>query len=1131
MPDDSPTHMADAAGPDRAGGCPDEGVLWRATIGGAPDPRTAHHLDGCASCRALAEQIRASEHVVDRARTWAGEAAVEPKTGSDFVAGFHIIREIHRGAQGVVYEAEQNRTRRRVAVKMLLGGIHATAQQRARFAREVDAISGLHHPGIVTLYASFVLPDGRCGYSMELVAGQRLDEWWSRLESTREDRRRLVRLFVRLCDAVQHAHLSGVIHRDLKPSNVLVIPGEPGTEAPKVLDFGIARAIGQEVGGGAAVTMTGEFAGTPAYAAPEQVRAGASHADVRTDVHAIGVMLYEAICGRLPYGTEGSAWELASRIAGGEPAAPRQIDPTVDRDVETIIRRAMEKDPARRYQSAAALGDDLTRHLEGRPIEARRDSLVYVVRKLAARRKGLAAVIAAAAIAGPVFVAYLVSTNRTLQDQREKLRTALDESLLERARSLAATGDVRGAEAILWDRAERMGLPDPGNQDAMFTDTPEKLATAWSLWEMYRRAPCQWSRKVGQGMISLGVLSTSDEPGRFYAFENSGALVTVSELDGSVSGPTLPRGPAVPGGRYFQVTGVKGGRLVVLRTEGASIVEVATGRRVASLVLPEPSGIVNAGLNRDGRYLAILDSHGALEVYDVEHPGIPRTIATDARFRRPMTTLAMPLTWDPTGSVLAYSNAVATERFIRLDDGAEIGRISTRSGGEVMSLAYSPDGDQVVLGLEGGNGEVWTLEGPTFVADLQVPMSAFSKFAISEDGGIVAAVPELGRSIRVFDGRAGTEIQTLHGHAGHITSTILSNDGASLFSVDDEGVVKRWSLDPRPGAETIVAARGITVHDAWEDASAGGFRIAGGAGLTGLCRRGADGRWSIPPTAAGLANTDSVWTEIAVLPGKSRYVLAGLTPGMLRVLGADGVEVVQDIPVNLEKVGAAIGHPTQGLVAACGVGGVVLADLDSDRVESLGLDARSHYSSLAFSPDGTRLAAVGISPEVLLWDVATRARLPVLATCPRKLRSTAFSPDGRVLYAGGDTRTLYGWDIATQRVVLRAETPSDIFAIAIHPLGCVAAVGERSGEISLHDLRTGSRLAVVAEAGSSIFRCRFTRGGRGLVYTAYDGSVVHVDLTWAVQCISGNRPLDDRSPSMALPETPIPRPEAVRGAE
>jgi len=356
----------------------------------------------------------------------AGEsAAIAPHAPQ--IAEYEIVREIGRGGMGVVYEARHARTQRRVALKVLRAGEMGEREGRL-FAREVGSLARFKHPNIATLFDAGETPDGRPYFAMELVEGVTLGEWARRqgaFGGTREgaDRRRL-ELFGRICAAVNYAHQRGVIHRDLKPSNILV----DGNDQPKVLDFGMARLLDGDAELATRTMEMKHIVGTLAYMSPEQAMGRLEDVDVRTDVYALGVILYELLAGKRPYEVRDSA--LAAGLAAiveTPPRRPSAVNAAVRGDLEAIVLKALEKSPERRYASAAELAEDVERFLASRPIRARRPSAGYVLAKLVARHKltaGLIGVVAAlAAGSGVVFVVQAAAVRRERDEaQAQTLR-------------------------------------------------------------------------------------------------------------------------------------------------------------------------------------------------------------------------------------------------------------------------------------------------------------------------------------------------------------------------------------------------------------------------------------------------------------------------------------------------------------------------------------------------------------------------------------------------------------------------------------------------------------------------------------------------------------------------------------
>jgi eukaryotic-like serine/threonine-protein kinase len=388
-------------------------------------------------------QPGALERAAKEARSWTLRAASNRKLPVS-VGRYRVLGLIGEGGMGTVYEAIQDQPHRTIALKVLKPWM-ATPELVRRFEQESEALGRLQHPGIARIYdagAAETEFGTQPYFAMEVIRGLSLLEY-ARTHDLRTPQR--LELMVKVCDAVHHAHEHGIIHRDLKPGNILV----DETGQPKVLDFGVARITDSDAQA-TRQTDLGELVGTLAYMSPEQVLADPSQVDVLSDVYALGVVLYELLAGRLPYQVSRQLNEAVHTIREEDPAPLSAVSRAYRGDLETIVAKALEKDKTRRYASAAALADDLSRYLANQPVLAKPQSAAYQIQKFARRHKALVGTVAAVFVV--LLGGILASTREAIRADRERDRATSAEvaATVERGRALraerAATGERNRAE-------------------------------------------------------------------------------------------------------------------------------------------------------------------------------------------------------------------------------------------------------------------------------------------------------------------------------------------------------------------------------------------------------------------------------------------------------------------------------------------------------------------------------------------------------------------------------------------------------------------------------------------------------------------------------------------------------------
>ncbi len=968
--------------------------------------------------------------------------------------GYELIEELARGGMGIVYRARQTQINRRVAVKVLAAGQFASPDFVQRFRTETEAVASLDHPNIIPIY-EVGENDGLPFFSMKLVEGGSLAEWIAKSQppiSTQQ----ATAIVSKLARAVHYAHQRGILHRDIKPGNVLIdAEGEP-----HLTDFGLAKLIEKD----STLTRTMAMLGTPSYMSPEQARGEAKQLTTGVDVYGLGAVFYELLAGTPPF-AGGTTVETVRLVLEQDPRRPSALRPNVDRDLETICLKCLEKDPARRYLSADALAADLDRWRERKPILARPVSPLERSAKWIRRHQ--VGFIAMVSIATLLLVGVTVSTwqavratraealaQQRLSESRKNEQRALearqeaDASAEARRRELirlhVATGNkmVESGDAFLgllqFAEALRLEAGDAGREDvhrrriAAILNTSPRVKQFWRASSGLATARFHpdghrivYRDEDGKLQIFDTETGTPVEPAihpkrsvTWAWFTPDGAHLATVESDGSLQhwdvqsgeavGPLLPTRIKSPAGRLYKYAvdySPDSRRLIALVPGGVQIFAVPTGEPEGPL-LATTGAVTGVRFSPDGQCASICGENPALQLVEVPSG-------------RPVWTLAEPLqhvgfsVFSPDGRWVTTSSGADWQKHDIWDRVTGDRVAKTIDGfGHSRDLQFTGNGNWIALG---GRNEAQVVDVRTgrAVSEHMKHGSQITHFELSPDTRRIATA-SYDRTAKVWDTATGRLLNPALQHTAMVTEARFSPNGQRLLTVCEDNTARLWEL-PGSAGERLALTIPFSRHP--------------------QVRLSPDGRHILAFAAETIEIWDTrtgrlamTWPELSVIT-EARFFPEGTR---LAIATTNGNVHVRNIETASNIFSIAHASPVRCLV---------------------------------LSPDGKQMLTAGGNGTVRIWNSDDGTPVTPALVHGSPVQFAAFSPNGRRVLSGDGNKYLRMWDAQSgapigEPIALR----SPVMSAALNSNGNRLlilrdhVVGRETGATQLWDATTGSAL-------------------------------------------------------------------------
>jgi WD40 repeat protein len=1014
------------------------------------------------------------------------------------VGRYKLLRILGEGGMGIVFLAEQQEpVRRQVALKVIKPGMDSK-RVIARFEAEQQALALMDHPHVAQVYDAGLAPSGRPFFVMEHVEGLSITEYCDKHKLTIEER---LRLFLQVLEAIQHAHQKGIIHRDLKPSNILVVL--KGKQAiPKVIDFGVARAISQPLTERTLYTEQGQLIGTPEYMSPEQVDMASEDIDTRSDIYSLGILLYVLLTGVMPFDSktfrEGGIEHIRQVIHETDPKTPstrltslgedgKKIAVSRSTSLTTLARRlhkelewiplmAMRKEPDRRYKTVSELADDVRNYLHGTPLIAGPESRVYRLKKLIQRHLAVATGIAA--VVTVLLVGIVVSTIFAIEAHEQKKLAETRELSSQRNLYFARIGLVQQ----VWESGNVAKMLNLLN--SLRPEHAQKDLRHFEWYYLWRLANAHHRTLYGHDDYAVSVLFSP-----FGDILASASKDNTVKLWNPVNGRlkrTLPHTDQVqslsfsPDGKTL-ASGCRDGtlRLWDVRT-GHEKVNISGDYSISSVVF-----------SPDGKTLATGLFDGRVMLWNLDNSKLKNLLTIEKLPQMQWDSIA----FSPDGRILAIGGGEYNKSCDVVLWDRETQRIRATLKGhtsQIRDLEFSSDGKQLATVSHDKTVRLWDVYTAQVLTIGRGHNATLFGVSFSPDGKYIATSSS-DYTIIIRDTNL-QELYHLKGHKDRVKCVSFSPDGKILASASNDGTVKLWDIE--------AYERGV--NRLWHDAGVYSLAFSpDGKILVTGSESGHVKLWdSSTEQQIGelVGHQGPVWSVDISHDGT--MVATGSGDKTARLWDMKTGRLLYTLPIFPDEVFSIAFSPSDKILAiGCRDRSVILWDITDKRKETVtepkgGIERLNFdpVSAIAFSPDGELLAIGGHYTQKSapnLWDVRGKNQPIRLVGHSLAAFSVPFSHDGNLVATASVDKTIKLWDRNTGLLVTTLQGHvGGVFSVAFSPDDRILASGGEDRVVMIWDIKLGEQRAELKGHVDTVTSVEFSPDGTILATASKDRSVI-----------------------------------------